>query len=89
MKDLLSNGLGTKVKQADPLLPQDECTIWENGVFGDKCVESLQCMMFFYACKLFRLRGHDEHRNLTCEQFTVGNDVQGKYIEFNGRSSKT
>ena len=23
----------------------------ENGVFGDKSAESLQCTMFFYACK--------------------------------------
>ena len=89
MKDLLSNGLGTKVKQAEPILPEDECVIWEKGVFGDKSAESLQCTMFFYACKLFGLRGHDEHRGLTCEQFVLGSDIHGKYVEFNGWSSKT
>ena len=47
MKDLLSNGLGTKVKQADLILPEDECVIWEKGVFGGKNAESLQCTMFF------------------------------------------
>ena len=75
MKDLLSNSLGTKVKKADPILPDDECVILENGVLDDKSAESLQCTMRFYACKLFGLRGHYEHRNLTCEQFTVGIDV--------------
>ena len=89
MKDLLSNGLGTIVKQVDPILPEDECVIWEKGVLGDKSAESLQCTMFFNALILFGLRGHDEHRNLTCEQFIVGIDVHGRYIEFTKRSSKT
>ena len=35
-RDLLSNGLGTKVKQADPILPEDESVLWEKGVFGVK-----------------------------------------------------
>ncbi|XP_062618379.1 uncharacterized protein LOC134279995 [Saccostrea cucullata] len=33
-KELLSEGLGTKVKQADPILPEVEEKIWTNGVFG-------------------------------------------------------
>ena len=88
MKDLLSNGLGTKVTQAEPILPEDESQIWDKGVFGDKSTDSLQCTMFFYTCKLFGLRGHGEHCSLTCEQFNVGRDAHGKYAEFSGRSSK-
>ena len=87
MKDLLSSGLGTKVNQADSILPKSQ--IWDKGVFGDKSAESLQCTMFFYTCKLFGLRGHDEYRSLTCEQFNVGRDANGKYVEFSRRSSKT
>ena len=63
--------------------------IWEKNVFSDKSAESLQCTMFFYVCKLFGLRGQDEHRCLTCDQLTVGSDIHGKYVEFSGRSSKT
>ena len=35
-----------------------------------------------WSCKLFGLRGHDEHRCLTYDQFTVGSDFHGKYVEF-------
>ena len=31
----------------------------------------------------------DEHRGLACEQFEVGEDNHGKYIKFDGRSTKT
>ena len=55
MKELLKQGFGTKVKQAQPILPEDESKLWENGVFGDKTAETLQCTVFFYACKLFGL----------------------------------
>jgi len=89
MKELLASGLGTNVKQAQPLMPEDEENLWESGVFGENSAESLQCTVFFYACKLFGLRGHDEHHDLKCEQFVVSSDQHGKYIEFTGRGSKT
>ena len=31
----------------------------------------------------------DKHRGLACEQFEVGEDNHGKYIKFDGRSTKT
>lgn len=89
MKELLKLGYGTKTKQAEPLLPENEAVLWDKGVFGDSSSESLQSTVFFYACKLFALRGHDEHHDLYCEQFTVGTDDIGKYVQFDGRSSKT
>ena len=89
MKDLLKRGLGTKTKQAEPIMPEDEQIIWEKGVFGNETAEKLQCTMFFYNCKLFGLRGHDEHHDLDCTQFITGEDTHGKYVEFVGRSTKT
>ena len=89
MKELLARGVGTKVKQAEQLFPEDEENIWEKGIFGAKNAETLQCTVFFYACKVFGLRGHDEHRDLMCDQFTIGEDTDGKYVEFVGRSTKT
>ena len=41
------------------------------------------------SCKLFGLRGHDEHYELECDQFTVGSDHRGRFITFTGRSPKT
>lgn len=46
MKELLSRGFGTKVKQADPILPEDEEKIWEAQVFGMHSAQSLQYSLF-------------------------------------------
>ena len=90
MKQLLSNGLGTTTKQAQPLTPEDESVLWEKGIFGDTSAQPLQWTVFIYACKLFGLRGHDEHHSLHCEQFETGIDVKGgRFLEFHGRNSKT
>jgi len=90
MKQLLSFGFGTTTKQAQPLTVEDELVLWEKGVFGDSNAESLQWTVFFYACKLFGLRGHNEHHALQCEQFEIGiDDKGGKFLEFHGRNSKT
>lgn len=89
MKELLSKGLGTKVRQADPILPEDEEKIWSQKVFGMHSSKALQYTVFFYNCKLFGLRAYDEHKSLECDQFDLGCDDRGKYIHFHGRSSKT
>ena len=51
MKELLSRGIGTEIKQAPAVLPQDEEKIWDTGVFGLSSAESLQHTMYFYCCK--------------------------------------
>nr|XP_034336669.1 uncharacterized protein LOC117692546 [Crassostrea gigas] len=89
MKSLIELGIGCTTKQADPILPEDEAKLWDVGVFGKKNAEQLQKTIFFYACKIFGLRGCDEHHNLECEQFTIGSDKLGKFIQFTGRKTKT
>ena len=37
---------------------------------------------------MFGLRGRDEHRELTVGQFVIGQDENGKYVEFFGKASK-
>lgn len=41
MKDLLKRGFGTSIKQAEPIMPQDEESMWNKGIFGDKDSETL------------------------------------------------
>ena len=89
MKELLSQGLGTKIRRADPISDEDEEKLWANGVFGRSSSTTLQYTVFFYNCKLFGLRGRDEHRNLDCAQFEIGNDSTGKFLRFLGRNNKT
>lgn len=38
MKELLSKGLGTKVRQADPILAEVEEKIWSLKVFAERCL---------------------------------------------------
>lgn len=84
MKDALSRGVGGKRKQADPIHPEDEAVIWENGIFGMNNAETLQnTVCVFYSCKLFGLRGHDEHHSLECNQFLLGEDNQIYPLQIN------
>ncbi|CAG2231101.1 unnamed protein product [Mytilus edulis] len=89
MKYLLAKGLGTKQKKADAISEEDEEILWSSGVFGQSNSTTLQYTVFYYACKMFGLRGRDEHRNLQCSQFELGEDGKGKYIRFIGRNNKT
>jgi hypothetical protein len=36
MKELTNQGIGTQVKRADPVLPNDEQALWDSGVFNIK-----------------------------------------------------
>lgn len=73
MKELLSKRLGTKVRQADPILAEVEEKIWSLKVFGMHSSKALQYrVFFFYNCKLFGLRAYDEHKSLECDQFDLG-----------------
>lgn len=85
MKSLVAQGIGTTTRQADPILPEQEDILWEKEAVPLSPYKTL----FFYACKVFGLRGCDEHRELMCEQFILNSDYQGKFIQFVGRKSKT
>ena len=89
MKTPINKGLGCNLKQADPISRGDEAKLWDTNVFGRDNAEQLQQTVFFYGSKLFGLRGCDEHHDLQCEQFEIGDDSKGKFIRFIGRSTKT
>lgn len=89
MKSLVAQGIGTTTGQDDPILPEQEDILWEKEVLGSNSAKSLQNTVFFYACKVFGLRGCDQHRELMCKQFILNSDDQGKFIQFVGRQSKT
>jgi hypothetical protein len=79
MKELLSKGLGTKVRHADPILSEDEEKISIKEIFGMNSSYKLQYTFFFYNCKLFGLRADDKHKSL---EFDVGCDERWKCIHF-------
>ena len=71
MKELNANGVGLIKKRADPVTKKDENQLWESEVISLYTSAGLQNGVFLYSCKLFGLRAHNEHRNLSAEQFTV------------------
>ncbi|XP_052084902.1 uncharacterized protein LOC127722094 [Mytilus californianus] len=89
MTQLTAEGIGTTPKQAEPINQESEDILWEKNLLGNKSSKSVLNTMFFYNSKLFGLRGVDEHRNLSTDQFKIGKDQNGHYIAFSGRASKT
>ena len=88
MKDLTRRGVGIIKKQAQPLTPEIEDTLWERGIFDQHTGKGLFNVVFWYGCKIFGLRAGDEYRSLEIEQFEIGHDKNGKFLRFYGRSSK-
>ncbi len=88
MKSLTKDGVGTVRKQAEPLTPEQEDTLWSSGIFSLDSGWGLTYAVFWYNCKLFGLRGGDEHRQLQREQFEIGSDGVGRFVRFMGRSCK-
>ncbi len=89
MKQLTSAGVGNVKKQAEPLTEDHEKILWDKKIFDVETAQGLLYLTFFYNCKLFGLRGGDEHRSLVREQFQIGtDDADVQFLNFIGRSSK-
>ena len=84
-KDLTKKGIGMVKKKADAICEADEQELWKKRIFSDDTAENLQYMIYFYNCKLFGLRGRDEHRELRTSQFFVDDNS----VRFVGRNNKT
>lgn len=87
MKERSSKGIRLKKKQ-DPISSDDENLLWEKDLLGGATSKSLLNTVFYYNCKLFGLREMDEHRSLTRDQFSLGQDNVGTFIDFQGKTSK-
>ena len=90
MKRLHGEGFGTRSKQAEPTTPDEECLLWTSGQLGTHSATALLNTVYYYNCKVFGLRGYDEHRNLKCSQFQKKLDEKGRvYIEYTDYGNKT
>ena len=88
MKALTRGGVGVMKRQAQPITPEMENTLWENGIFGCNTSRGLLNVVFWYSCKLFGLRAADEHKRLEPSQFICGDDENGDFLRYIGRSCK-
>lgn len=88
LKQLTRKGVGCHKKQAQPITPEMEQVLWDEGIFSRKTGEGLTNAVYWYSSKMFGLRATDEHRQLDVSQFTIGTDQTGKYLRFLGRGCK-
>ena len=88
MKQLTTTGVGAVKKQVQPLTPEQEDLLWEQGIFSIETAQGLLNAVFWYNCKCFGLRGGDKHRSLQLDQYSLNHDECGRYLRFVGRSTK-
>ena len=64
MWQLRGQGLGAKLKKAEPHTGDDEDVLWQKGALGDHTLQCLLDTLIFYIGMNFALRSGDEHRRL-------------------------
>ena len=87
LKELQGKGLGT-IKSADAVTAQDEERLWESGVINTNTAQGLSFAVFFYAGKVFGIRGGSEHYTLTASQFNIVDSAMGEYLQYTERRVK-
>lgn len=89
MQEVTENGVNIQKRQADPISIEDEEKLWVSEAFDMSSSDGLLAAVYYYNCKVFGLRSRDEHRSLSLDQFVFGEDSNGKFIIFNGKTSKS
>ena len=87
MKELTEMGLNV-VNGSDTVTPQDEACLWDSGVFDLNTAKGLSFCVFFYNAKVFGLRGGQEHRDLTPDQFSIFDGADGRFIRYTSKTTK-
>jgi hypothetical protein len=91
MKDLAGQGVRVRHKQAEIITVDEEESLWNTGVLGDKTPQQLGDTVLYMFGLHFALRAGSEHRNLRYEnsQISLNTDRGGsKYLCYTKDVSK-
>ena len=82
---LSSKEVGVHTKRANIISFEEENILWEKGQLGSESPKQLIKTLFFYNGLHFAVRGGDEHRSLSIDQFSIekkpGNSAKIIYKE--------
>ena len=84
--------MGTLTKCSEPLTPDKESLLWACGQLGTHNAKTLLNTVYYYNCKIFGLRSHEERRRLQCSQHEKKADKKSRvYLQYTdyGRWSQT
>ena len=91
MKRLLSQGIGSKKRQAEPLSIKDEDILWERELLGDHSPQTLLNTMVFCNGLYFALRSGMKHRQLrfhSSQIQLIEHDGERPYLKYTEDVSK-
>ena len=89
MKKLRSQGLGTDIRQAEPISAEEEELLWQCGALGGQNPQSLVDSMLYMCGLYFALRSGQEDKNLQLSQIKLFEPVGGRaYLQYTENVSK-
>ena len=90
MKQKCKMGIGLQKRVVDIITDEQENFLWQNGFLDVSTPLSLFRAMFWTTGVNFGLRGGEEHRQLTFENFTLKTDEDSnEYLHYTETVSKT
>ena len=91
LKSIASKGVGSKKRQAEVILEEEEQLLWNKGLLGEDHPQQLLDTIIFYNGLYFALRSGREHRQLRhspCQIELVERDGQRSYLVYREDISK-
>ena len=91
MKRIQASGIGSRPKQAEIILEEEEELLWQKGLLGDSSPQVLLDTMVFCCGLFFALRSGSEHRSLRhspCQIQVFERHGERAYLEYTEDLSK-
>ena len=85
MKTLAKEGIGYRIKQAQPITPEMEHLLWQNNTFGRLTGESLTNMVFGIVAKCLRSMQPTNTESLMSVRLHNGNGYQRQVPQIHGK----